>query len=67
MLEICCQLYTIHLSRQWEAIKAAPGHYFRVSENSTLVYELSSNFSLKKDSRRLSINRFGIRDVEDEV
>jgi len=67
ILEIGCQVYALYLDKQWKAIKSAPGHYFKASQNATLGYELAGNFSIEKDGRRLSINRFGIRDVEDEI
>ena len=67
IIEICCQIYTLYLDKQWEEIKAAPGHYYRASHNTSLGYELAGNFSIEKDNRRLWINRFGIREVEHEI
>ena len=67
ILEICCQIYTLYLDKQWEAIKANSGHYFKASRHDSLVYELASNFSMEKDNRRLWINRFGIREVENAI
>jgi len=67
ILEICCQIYTLYLDKQWEVIKADSSHYFKASKNFVLVYELANNFSLEKDNRRLCINRFGIRELENEI
>ena len=67
VLEIFCQIYALFLDKQWKVIKAAPGHYFKASKNFVLAYELASNFSIEKDNRRLWINRFGIREQEQEI
>jgi hypothetical protein len=67
ILEIFCQIYALYLNKQWKAIKSAPNHYFKASNNLSLGYELASNFSTQQNNRRLWINRFGIREQENEI
>jgi len=67
ILETCCQIYSLYLDRQWKTIKEDPDHYYKASHNVLLGYELSDNFSIENDHRRLWINRFGIRELDNQV
>jgi lysophospholipase L1-like esterase len=67
ILELCCQVYSLYLDKKWRATRTDPSHYYKASHNFTLGYELESNTRIDKDRGRLWINRFGIRELEQEI
>ena len=65
--EGACQIYARHIGRQLDEVRARPDHYYRLSENPVLVYELDADRVVEKDGRTLRVNRFGIRDDMDTI
>lgn len=56
--------YALVVSTQLEARKVDSDHYYRMSRDPVLGYELAPGFRLRHDDRDLSINSFGLRGPE---
>lgn len=66
-IEAACQIYAWHVARKLDAIRSRPNHYYRLSDNPVLGYELDPGRVIETDGRMLRINQFGIRDDSDAV
>ena len=65
--EAMCRLYARELEEQWQELLAQPGHYYVPSDNPTLVYQLRPEYLFRWMGRQLQINRYGIRDWNDDL
>jgi hypothetical protein len=65
--EMSCQILLWRINLGWQAIRNEARHYYQVSDNPVLVYELKRNYSYTMETRRLHINQYGIRDDHAEV
>jgi len=61
---VASALYYFAVSPQLDARRADPGHYYRLSKDPLLGYELTPGFQLRRDNRDLMINSFGLRGPE---
>ncbi len=60
-----CQLYALYLAKQWQAMKQDPLHYYVVSRDPVLGYELKANLDIVRQDRVLRTNRYGWREEAD--
>jgi hypothetical protein len=63
--EFMAQLYTRRVVSQHAQMRSRPDHYFTLSENEVLGFELARNKTIVKGERTLRINKYGIRDDGD--
>src|SRR3954467_2868312 len=67
LFELACQVFLWKMNRSWQAIKVDPAHYYQASDDPTLVYELKHNYTYSIDNRSVHINRYGVRDDDENV
>lgn len=66
LLEIASQvLFYVVVSKQLEAQRRDPLHYYQASSDPLLRYELKPDYQMEKEGRRIRINALGFRDDED--
>jgi hypothetical protein len=68
LFELACQVYArAVVFRGFDALRAHPRHYYRVPESPLLAYELLPGTELDNHDKWLRINRWGIRDPDDDL
>ena len=64
-LELVSQIYTRYAIAKLEAGKDRPDHYYTLSANEILGYELARNRTIVNNDKILRINKYGIREDDD--
>ena len=66
--ELLCRVYAAYVVfPALEEARLAPLHFYQKSENPVLGYELRPHFDLEHQGRKLHINRYGLRESDDDL
>lgn len=68
LFEVGCQIYgRAVVFERFDEIKAKPRHYYRASDSPVLAYELRPDAHVLYRGRELAINRYGVREPDDDL
>ncbi len=68
LFELLCQVYArAVVFPRLDALRENPRHYYRPSASPLLAYELDPGRRIEHDAKLLAINRWGIRDLDDDL
>jgi len=66
--ELLCRVYAAYVVfPELEKARLAPLHFYQKSDNAVLGYELRPHFELEHEGRKLHINRYGLRESDDDL